>query len=117
MAAASLLAVNAFAADAPPAPHGDTPPPHGDMLPPPPPGESGRMETLEDARKKAHEHADKMDKMTESEWAEHQKKRQEFMDKWHKMSPQEKEDFRKKRDERKQERREGEDKNSPAAAK
>ncbi len=43
--------------------------------------------TLEEARKKAHERADKLDKMTQAEWDEQQKERREFMDRFAKMTP------------------------------
>ncbi|HEU5046375.1 MAG TPA: hypothetical protein VFT64_00875 [Rickettsiales bacterium] len=49
--------------------------------------------TLQEARKHAHEMADKLDKMTEAEWAEHQKKRREFKEKIHNMSPEERKEF------------------------
>ena len=52
--------------------------------------------TLEEARKRAHEHADKLDKMTEQEWANHEKKRHEWKDKWQHMTPEEKAEHAKK---------------------
>ena len=83
------------------------PPPHGEM---PRPGESGHGKewTLEEARKHAHERADKLDKMTETEWAEEQKKRKEaFRAMLDKMSPEQKERFFKEKAERRQERQQG----------
>jgi hypothetical protein len=59
--------------------------------------------TLEDARKHAHEYADKLDKMTPEQWAEHQKKRHEWRDKWHQMTPEEKEAFKKKQHDKREE--------------
>ena len=75
--------------------------PANDKTPPaPPPGDEGGAPhhdwTLSEARQKAHEHADKLDKMTEAEWSEHEKKRREFMNKWDKMTPEEKEADRQK---------------------
>jgi len=45
--------------------------------------------TLDDARRNAHELADKLDKMTPQEWTEIQKKREESLRKWARMSPEE----------------------------
>ena len=105
--ALTLLASGAFAANS------DTPPP-----PPPheagqPPEEANKAWTLQEARQKAHEHADKLDKMTEEQWAEHQKKRKEFMEKWHNMTPEQKEEMRKKREEHRKE-KEASDSKAPA---
>ncbi len=45
--------------------------------------------TLDEARKHAHEYADRLDKMTPQEWGEMRKKRQESLEKWRRMTPQE----------------------------
>ena len=92
--------------DSPPPP----PPAHEDAMGVPPEGmnpkDPHKEWTLEEARKKAHEHAEKLDKMTPEQWAEHQKKRKEFMEKWHNMTPEQKEDFRKKREEHRKQKEE-----------
>lgn len=56
--------------------------------------------TLDEARKHAHEkaereqkYAEKLDKMNEKEWAEHEKKRHAFMDKMKNMTPEERKQY------------------------
>jgi hypothetical protein len=56
--------------------------------------------TLEEARKHAHEYADKLDKMTESEWNEKQQKRHAWREKWKTMTPEEKAAYKKERAEK-----------------
>lgn len=57
--------------------------------------------TLEEARKKAHEKADKLDKMTEEEYAKYQKNRHEYREKLRSMTPEQREEFFKKKHEEK----------------
>ncbi len=85
-------------------------PPHGDDM------EMGKDWTLDEARKRAHEHADKareyaekLDKMTEEDWAKHLKKRHEFMERLNKMTPEQREEFFKNRREKREEWREKHD--------
>ncbi len=66
----------------------------------------GKDWTLDEARRHAHEsaekakeRADKLDKMTESEWAEHLKKRHAFLEKMKKMTPEDRKEYWKKRKE------------------
>lgn len=95
-AALVLLASSAYAADdkaAPPAPHeemehgGPGEHHHGDWVP-------YEQYTLEEARKHAHEKADKLDKMTQAEWDAHKKevlaRKAEHKAKWDAMTPEEK---------------------------
>jgi len=92
IAALALLATSAFAT----ASMAQQQPPAGG----PPPVDGMHHEwTLEEARKHAHEQADRFDKMTPQEWAEHEKRRREFFDKWDKMTPEQKEADRAKRQE------------------
>lgn len=102
----TLVSAGAMAAD--PVPNNPAPPAAA--------GEMGKHHqwTLEEARKHAHEWADKLDKMTPDEWAEHEKKRGEFFEKWNKMTPEEKENFRKERHEKKMHKQEGKNE-TPAA--
>ncbi len=63
-------------------------------------GKMGHDWTLEEARKHAHERAEKLDKMTPQEWAEHQKRRHEWRDHWKSMTVEQKKEWREKRKER-----------------
>jgi DNA polymerase III alpha subunit len=45
--------------------------------------------TLEQARERAHKHADKLDKMTPEEYAAQKEKRREHREKWKHMTPEE----------------------------
>jgi len=100
----AVLAAGAFAADnTTPAPHHPAGPPAGEI----PSHEDMHSDwTLEEARKHAHERADKLDKMKPEEWAEHQKKRHEFREKWQKMTPEQKESWKKEMHEKREKRRE-----------
>ena len=103
IAALGLMASSALAVEDThkPAPHdAPPPPPHGDEMPPHP--MRGKEWTLQEARQHAHEHADKLDKMTEEEWSEKQKKRREHFEKMDKMSPQEKEAYYKNKAEKRE---------------
>jgi hypothetical protein len=51
--------------------------------------------TLDEARKAAHERAEKLDKMTEAEWTQTQQKRHAWREKWKQMTPEEKEAYKK----------------------
>ena len=53
--------------------------------------------TLDDARRHAHEYADKLDKMTPQEWADMQKRRQGLIRKWAGMTPEERNSYIKTR--------------------
>lgn len=90
-----LASSHAYAADAPAASTPATPAPAADTPAPKETGEKHHGMTLDEARKRAHERAEKLDKMTEDEWAEKQKKHHEWMDKWHSMTPEEKDAYKK----------------------
>jgi hypothetical protein len=49
--------------------------------------------TLEEARKAAHEKADRLDRMTPEEWAHHEQRRRELFERVSKMTPQQREKF------------------------
>lgn len=93
----ALVATSGFAADpsSPPASGGstETAAPASDTDG----GHKGHHKewTLEEARKHAHERADKLDKMTPDEWAAHQKKRKEGHEKWKSMTPEQREAWKK----------------------
>jgi Skp family chaperone for outer membrane proteins len=53
--------------------------------------------TIEEARKHAHERAEKLDKMTEAEWNAKQQKSHEWRAKWKAMTPEEKDAYKKMR--------------------
>lgn len=96
-AALALLAGGAFA-EGTPAPHpsapteSHAPSPEGAM------GDDHHMMmggmTLEQARERAHKHAEKLDKMTPEEWEQKKKQRMERREKWKKMTPEEREKHR-----------------------
>jgi hypothetical protein len=50
--------------------------------------------SLDEARKHAHEYADKLDKITPEEWDSIQKKRAEQMKRWRAMTPEQRAAFR-----------------------
>jgi hypothetical protein len=84
-AAFAVLATNAFAADDANAPASPAATPGRHQL------------TIEEARKHAHDRAEKLDKMSPEEYKAKQEKRHEFREKWKKMTPEEKEAFKKSR--------------------
>jgi len=97
-----LLSSSAWAEDKKPA-MPDAPPPHG-MKQGDHPTDGGPMMgthksrhgnmTLEEARAKAKERLEKLEKMTPEEWEAKKKERKERREKWKAMSPEQKEKFK-----------------------
>ena len=106
LAALSLAATGAYAAD-----NATTKTPASSSgsaaMPGNPPEEKDW--TLDEARKRAHfnaeranKYAEKLDKMTNEDWAQHEKERHARLDKLHNMTPEEKAAYFKNREERRE---------------